>query len=237
MHVFVLGATGFIGTAVVRALIQRGHRLTGLTRSETSAVKLRSAGCQPLMGDIGRPTSWIDQLPPVDAVVHTACDVNTDMGAVDRRLLDALLARLAARSNKTRFVYTGGGWLFGPTRDGLATEETPFAPLPAFAWMVPHSQRVLAAPGIEGIVIHPAMVYTLTVASSAALPALRASALQFAWWEARMCAGRWCIVTILPSVTLWHLPSRLQVRAISALQSMDSRSAGSRVPSRDASVC
>jgi nucleoside-diphosphate-sugar epimerase len=93
-------------------------------------------------------------------VVHTACDVNTDMGAVDRRLLDALLARLAARSNKTRFVYTGGCWLFGPTRDGLATEETPFAPLPAFAWMVPHSQRVLAAPGIEGIVIHPAMVYT-----------------------------------------------------------------------------
>jgi nucleoside-diphosphate-sugar epimerase len=160
MHVFVLGATGFIGSAVVRVLIQRGHRLTGLTRSETSAVKLRSAGCQPLMGDIGRPTAWIDQLPPVDAVVHTACDVNTDMGAVDRRLLDALLARLAARSNKTRFVYTGGGWLFGPTRDGLATEETPFAPLVAFAWMVPHSQRVLAAPGIEGIVIHPAMVYT-----------------------------------------------------------------------------
>jgi nucleoside-diphosphate-sugar epimerase len=108
MHVFVLGATGFIGSAVVRVLIQRGHRLTGLTRSETSAVKLRSAGCQPLMGDIGRPTAWIDQLPPVDAVVHTACDVNTDMGAVDRRLLDALLARLAARSNKTRFVYTGG---------------------------------------------------------------------------------------------------------------------------------
>lgn len=39
------------------------------------------------------------------------------------------------------------------------TEDTPFAPLPAFAWAVPHSRLVLDAPGVEPIVIHPAMVY------------------------------------------------------------------------------
>ena len=42
--------------------------------------------------------------------------------------------------------------------DDPATEQTPFRPLPAFAWMVPQLQRVLASTEVEGIVIHPAMV-------------------------------------------------------------------------------
>jgi nucleoside-diphosphate-sugar epimerase len=70
------------------------------------------------------------------------------------------LPSLAAQPTKPRFIYTGDGWLFGATGDDLATEQTPFHPLPAFAWMVPHLRRVLATPGIDGIVIHPAMVYT-----------------------------------------------------------------------------
>jgi nucleoside-diphosphate-sugar epimerase len=48
----------------------------------------------------------------------------------------------------------------GPTGETVATEETPFNPLPAFAWMAPNLRRVLSAPEVEGIVIHPAMVYT-----------------------------------------------------------------------------
>jgi len=41
----------------------------------------------------------------------------------------------------------------------VATEETPFAPLPAFAWMVPHLQRILDSIEVDGLVVHPAMVY------------------------------------------------------------------------------
>ena len=81
------------------------------------------------------------------------------MDAIDRRLLDALLPALAAQPNKPRFIYTGGCWLFGATGDAIATEATPFRPLPAFAWMVPNLQRVLEATEVDGIVIHPAMVY------------------------------------------------------------------------------
>jgi nucleoside-diphosphate-sugar epimerase len=160
MRVFVLGGTGFIGATVVRVLIQRGHSVIGLARSEVSAGKLRSAGAQSLTGDIAAPEQWIKQVPLVDAVIHAACDLATDMGAVDRRLLDELLPRLAARPNRTRFIYTGGCWLFGSTGQHIATEETPFAPLTAFAWMVPHARRVLSSSHIVGIVIHPAMVYT-----------------------------------------------------------------------------
>lgn len=148
-----------IGSAVVRELARRGHKVFGLARSEASAAKLRQWAATPLAGDIGSPEAWTTKLPRIDAVVHAACDFNTDMGAVDRRLLDVLVPALARHRNRPRFIYTGGGWLFGATDDEIATEQTPFRPLPAFAWMVPQIGRVLASSEVEGIVVHPAMVY------------------------------------------------------------------------------
>jgi nucleoside-diphosphate-sugar epimerase len=160
MRVFVVGGTGSIGSAVVRELVARKHIVFGLARSGVSAAKLDEWGATPVAGDIAAPSSWATELPPLDAVVHTACDFNTEMGAIDHRLLDTMLAVLASRSKRPRFIYTGGCWLFGPTGGTAATEQTPFNPLPAFAWMVPHLQRVVSTPEVEGIVIHPAMVYT-----------------------------------------------------------------------------
>jgi nucleoside-diphosphate-sugar epimerase len=159
LRILVLGGTGSIGSAVVRELIARGHAVLGLARSEASATKLVAFGATPLPGDIVSPEAWTGRLPQLDAVVHMACDFDSDMGAIDRRLLDHLLPALGAQTNKPRFIYTGGCWLFGATGDGVATEETALDPLQAFAWMVPHLSRVLATPEVDGIVIHPAMVY------------------------------------------------------------------------------
>jgi len=156
VRVFVLGGTGSIGSAVVQELIRRGHDVLALARSDVSAAKSGEAGATPVLGDIAAPEPWTQRLPPVDAVIHMACDFGTAMGAIDRRLLDVLLPALAAQPNKPRFIYTGGCWLFGATGDAIATEATPFRPLPAFAWNL---QRVLEATEVDGIVIHPAMVY------------------------------------------------------------------------------
>jgi nucleoside-diphosphate-sugar epimerase len=159
VRVLVLGGTGFIGTAVVRELIARGHHVTGLARSEASAAKLAGLGALPLAGDIARPEAWVTRLPALDAVIHAACDFDTDMGAIDRGLLEALLPALAAQAARPRFITTGGCWLFGTTGDEVATEDSAFDPLPAFAWMVPNLALVLGSPAVDGIVIHPAMVY------------------------------------------------------------------------------
>ena len=159
MRIFVLGGTGVIGSAVVQELIVRGHGVYGLARSKESAARLDRSGATPIIGDITSPETWTAQLPQFDAAVHTACDFNTDMGAIDRHLLNVLLPALGAQRNKVRFITTGGCWLYGATGDSVATEVTPFRPLPAFAWMVPQLQRVLASPDVDGIVIHPAMVY------------------------------------------------------------------------------
>jgi nucleoside-diphosphate-sugar epimerase len=159
VRVFVLGGTGSIGAAVVRELVARRHDVIGLARSEASALRLRQHGAASLVGDIASPERWTGSLPRIDAVIHMACDFDSDMVDIDRRLLDELLPALATQPDRPRFIYTGGCWLFGATHGEVATEETPFDPLPAFAWMVPHLHRVLAAPEVCGVVIHPAMVY------------------------------------------------------------------------------
>ena len=159
MRVLVLGGTGSVGAAVVKELIRRKHEVFGLARSESSAEQLREFGATPIAGDITYPQAWVSHLPHVDAVIHAACDFGSEMDAIDRRLLDVLLPALASQPKRTRLIYTGGCWLFGATGDTIATEQSPFRPLPAFAWMVPHLHRILQAPETDGIVIHPAMVY------------------------------------------------------------------------------
>ena len=130
LRVFLLGGTGLIGSAVARELVRRGHQLFGLARSGASAAKLDQFGVTPIIGDIGAPEAWVAALPPLDAVVHMACDFNTDMGGVDRRLLDRLLPALVANGTKPRFLYTGGCWLFGATGNEIASERTALCPCP-----------------------------------------------------------------------------------------------------------
>jgi nucleoside-diphosphate-sugar epimerase len=159
LRVFVLGGTGSIGSEVVREFVRRGHEVHGLARSDASANKLTELGATPLSGDVTSPEQWAGPLPHIDAIIHAACDFSSAMGEIDRRLLDVLLPALAAQPKRPRFIYTGGCWLFGATGDEVATEETPVHPLAAFAWMVPNLQRVLDTPGIDGVVIQPAMVF------------------------------------------------------------------------------
>ncbi|WP_291870003.1 NAD-dependent epimerase/dehydratase family protein [Bradyrhizobium sp.] len=159
MRLFILGGTGSIGSAVVQASIRRGHEVLALARSDVAAAWLGEAGATPVLGDMAAPEPWALRLPPLDAVIHTACDFSTAMGEIDRRLLAVLLPALATQPKRPRFIYTGGGWLFGATGNNIATESTPFRPLSAFRWMVPNLTRILEAPEVDGIVIHPAMVY------------------------------------------------------------------------------
>jgi len=82
MRVFLMGATGTIGSAVLRELVGRGHEALALARSEASAARIRAHKAIAVYGDIETPEAWVSRLPRVDAVIHMACDFASDMAPV-----------------------------------------------------------------------------------------------------------------------------------------------------------
>jgi len=159
MQVFITGGAGYIGQAVVRALISAGHTVTALARSAGSAVVLRGLGAEPVTGDMAIAGGWLDAVDRADGLIHLAAPFEGDMAAADRAFLDLVLPRLAARSVPARVVYTGGCWLYGAVGWETAVEGSPFDPLPDFAYMVAHRRRLFETPGIAASVVHPAMVW------------------------------------------------------------------------------
>ncbi|MET7474209.1 SDR family oxidoreductase [Streptomyces sp. NPDC005648] len=130
MRVFVTGATGFIGSAVVRELLDAGHQVTGLARSDTSAAALRAAGAEVRRGDLAGLDGLAEGAAAADAVAHLAFihDFSADFDfaaacAADLRAIESIGAALEG-SDKPFVISSGTALLSGGGRVGTE-EDTP----------------------------------------------------------------------------------------------------------------
>ena len=160
MQVFLTGGTGYIGAAVLDALIRSGHHVTALVRDPEKAARLEARGATPVLGEIAGPKRYLSAAVAADAVVHTAFESTPRGPAVDQQFLDVMLPALAAAGGPRTFIYTSGIWVLGPQPDG-ADETASLAPATHVAWRPAHEQQVLAARtgALRTAVVRPGIVY------------------------------------------------------------------------------
>jgi nucleoside-diphosphate-sugar epimerase len=134
MRIFVTGATGFIGSAIVQELIAAGHQVLGFARSDTSAASLAAAGAEVHRGSLDDLDTLRHAASASDGVIHTAFVhdfANIPAAArTDILAIEALGESLAG--SERRLLVTSGTALLSPGR--LATEETKPDPALAAAW-------------------------------------------------------------------------------------------------------
>lgn len=154
MHIFVTGATGFVGSAVVQELVRAGHKVTGLARSESAAQAVAAAGAIPRRGDLEDLESLRGGAAASDGTIHTAFSHDfsrfRENSEQDRRVIDALGSALAG-SDRPLIVTSAIGVL---PQGRLVTEETlPPSPSPNPRAMSEEAARALVDRGVRVSVV------------------------------------------------------------------------------------
>lgn len=178
MKVFLAGATGAIGRPLVRALLERGHVVTGLTRDPAKGAALAAAGATPLVADI------YDSATVISAIVAARPDaIVSELTALPQRLDPRKLAQYyaandrvrregtrillegARRGHVRRLVSQSSAFWYAPTPGLVKTETDRFdtdAPEPirsAVATMIDVERAVVEAEGVSGVNLRYATLY------------------------------------------------------------------------------
>ncbi|EPY50081.1 NAD dependent epimerase/dehydratase [Schizosaccharomyces cryophilus OY26] len=154
MRVFVTGATGFIGSEIVRQLIAAGHEVVGLVRSEESAAKLKTAGGIPHLGTLEDLDSLKSGAAHSDGVIHTAFvhDFNKyqEVCDIDVRAIETIGEAL--KGSDRPFVTTSGTAVV-PLTGTVGTEVTQISQSPIPRYFGEIATLKFASQGVRSSVV------------------------------------------------------------------------------------
>jgi len=158
MRVFLTGGTGYVGSAVLEALVRHGHHVDALVRNGEDASRVQARGAHSILGDLLDGASWREAAAAAEGTVHAAVDFSARQREVDAAAVDGLLT-LPARAGRF-LVYTSGIWVLGAAPEPV-DETAPLNPVELVAWRPAHERRVLAAASqsVRAIVVRPGIVY------------------------------------------------------------------------------
>lgn len=155
---FMTGATGFVGAAVARLLIQQGHRLKILTRPKNDRRNIQNLDVELVEGDLGKPETYAAALEGCQALFHVAADYRIwvpDPAAMNSINIDGTeaLMKAALAAKIERIVYTSSVAVLGVHKDGTSTDEnTPIT----FADMIGvyKQSKYLAEEKVRNLIAH-----------------------------------------------------------------------------------
>lgn len=149
MRVFVTGATGFIGTAIVKELLDAGHQVLGLSRSAASANKLKEVGAEVHPGDLQDLDSLRSGVSKADGVIHAGFIHDftryAEVCAVDKNAIETMGSVL--KGSDRPIIITSGTALVSPGR--LATEDMIAEFNPSWPRASEQAADLLSAAGIN----------------------------------------------------------------------------------------
>jgi len=168
MRIFLTGGTGYVGGAVLDALLRGGHDVTVLVRDNEKSALVAARGAYPAIGNLAEPDSFRGAAEAQDGYIHAAIDKAPGRGpTVERLALETIIA--SARRPRTagqvapvkRFViFTSGIWAVGRAPEPLA-EDAPLNPIAMVSHRPEHERLVLQAASeqLRTIVVRPGVVY------------------------------------------------------------------------------
>ncbi len=154
MRVFVTGATGWVGTAVVKELIAAGHDVSGLVRSQASADALSKAGGKPIGGSLSDLDVLRSSAAQADGIIHTAFGLDmskiVELSAEEKKAIETF-ADVFVGSDRP-FIVTGGIGIY--PRGEIFTEEMSIGPvMPAFPRASEQTALAIAEHGVRATVV------------------------------------------------------------------------------------
>ncbi len=166
MHALVTGATGFVGSNLVRHLLAAGHQVRALARPTSDRRAIEGLECEVVPGDLGDPRSLSAACAGVGTVFHVAALYDLRGGWSDFYEANVLgtrhLLRAAAEAGVRRVVHTSSGVAVGSASgDRLATEESVWdlgeAPSPYSTTKLLAETEVLraVAAGLDAVIVNP----------------------------------------------------------------------------------